>query len=258
MGFKDGDFILVEYTVRVKETGNIVDTTNEELARKENIYESGRIYGPVLIVIGKGWINKVVEDELREMSVGEEKTIEVPPEKAFGQRDPSKVKTFSLREFRRRNIDVKVGDVLDFGGVKGIVKSISGGRVVVDFNHPLAGKTLVYKVKVVAKLEDVKEKIKALAIRHLQIPGEELVIEYIPEEKKVVINIPTRYIAKKDIQYAKISLVTDILDMLKEDVEKVVFQEVFERKKPSEKTKSEEKGSEEKEAEKVSEASSEA
>ena len=258
MGFKDGDFILIEYTVRVKETGNIVDTTNEELAKKENIYESGRIYGPVLIVIGKGWINKVVEDALREMNVGEEKTIEVPPEKAFGQRDPSKVKTFSLREFRRRNINVKVGDVLDFGGVKGVVKSISGGRVVIDFNHPLAGKTLLYKVKVVAKLEDIKEKIKALAIRHLQIPGEELAVEYIPEEKKVVINIPTRYIAKKDIQYAKISLVTDILDMFKEDVEKVVFQEVFERKKPSEKTESEKQSSGEKEERKTSEASSEA
>ena len=94
-----------------------------------------------------------------------------------------------------------------------------------------------------------------MAVRHLQIPGEELTIEYVPEEKKVIISIPTRYIAKKDIQYAKISLVTDILDLLKDHVEKVVFQEIFERKKPSEKPKSEEQSSEEKkEAEKPSEA----
>lgn len=245
MGFNDGDFILIEYTVRVKETGNVVDTTDEALAKKENIYESGRVYGPVLIVIGKGWINKVVEDAVKEMNVGEEKVVEVPPEKAFGQRDPSKIRTFSLREFRRRNIDVKVGDVLDFGGVKGIVKSISGGRVVVDFNHPLAGKTLVYKIKIVSKLEDITEKIKALAVRHLQIPGEELEVKYISEEKKVVISIPTKYITRKDLQYAKVSLATSIYEFFKEDVEEIVFQEVFKFKKAEKKEETAEKKEEE-------------
>ncbi|ADI32613.1 peptidylprolyl isomerase [Staphylothermus hellenicus] len=241
MGFNEGDFVLVEYTVRVKETGNIVDTTDEALAKKENIYESGRIYGPALIVIGKGWINKVVEDTIKEMNIGEEKTVEVPPEKAFGQRDPSKVRIFSMREFRRRNIKVRVGDVIDFGGVKGIVKSISGGRVVVDFNHPLAGKTLIYKVKVVGELEDLVEKIRALAVRYLQIPGEELDVKYVSEEKKVIISIPTKYITRKDLQYAKVSLATSIYEFFKEDVDEVVFQEEFKFKKAEKKGEAEEK-----------------
>lgn len=257
MGFKDGDFILIEYTVRVKETGNIVDTTNEEIAKKENIYESDKVYGPVLIVIGKGWINKVVEESLKEAEVGEEKEIEVPPEKAFGKRDPSKVKVFSLREFRRRNIDVKVGDVLDFGGVKGIVKSISGGRVTVDFNHPLAGKTLIYKVKAVSKLEELVDKVRALAVRHLQIPGEEIKIEYSPEEKKLIISIPTKYMVKKDIQYGKISLVTDIYEFFKDQVDKVVFQEEFTLKKPEKKEETKTAEKEEKEASSQEEAGEE-
>lgn len=248
MGFRDGDFILVEYIVRVKETGNIVDTTNEEIARKENIYESDRVYGPALIVIGKGWINKVVEESLKEAEVEEEKEIEVPPEKAFGKRDPGKVKVFSLREFRRRNIDVKVGDVIDFGGVKGIVKNISGGRVIVDFNHPLAGKTLIYRVKVVSKLEELVDKVRALAVRHLQIPGDEIGIEYSPGEKKLIINIPTKYMAKKDIQYGKISLVTDIYEFFKDQVNKVVFQEEFTLKKPEEKGEAKTAEREEKQA----------
>ncbi|OYT41109.1 MAG: peptidylprolyl isomerase, partial [Desulfurococcales archaeon ex4484_58] len=104
MVFNDGDFILVEYSVRVKETGNLVDTSNEDLAKKEGVYDSDRLYGPTLIVIGKKWINEVVENVLKEMSVGEEKTVEVPPEKAFGPRDPGKVKVFSIREFQRRGI----------------------------------------------------------------------------------------------------------------------------------------------------------
>ena len=231
MSFNEGDFIVLEYTVRVKETGNIVDTTNEELAKKEGIYETGRLYGPTLIVLGKGWLNKYVEEKIKELDVGGEAEIEVPPEKAFGERDPSKVRVLSIREFRRRGYRVQVGDVVEVGGEKGVVKSVTGGRVIIDFNHPLAGKTLVYKIKIVRKLEKTEEKIKGLARRYLQIPEEELKIEYDPGEKKVVIEIPTKYMARRDIQYAKILLVTDIYDMLKDDVDKVVFQEVFTRQK---------------------------
>ncbi len=240
MPFKDGDFILVEYTVRVKETGNVIDTTSEELAKKENIYESGRVYGPVLVVIGRGWINEVVENALKEMNIGEEREVIVPPEKAFGERDPSKIKTISIREFRRRNINVRVGDIIEYGGERGIVKSISGGRVVVDFNHPLAGKTLIYKVKIVSKLEELTDKIRALAVRHLQVPGEELSIEYIPEEKKVVIIIPTKYMTRKDIQYGKIGLAADIYTFFKDSVKRIEFREVFEFEKKEEKISKEE------------------
>jgi len=237
MVFNDGDFVLIEYTIRVKETGNVVDTSDPELAKKENIYESERIYGPTLIVIGKKWVNEYVEEQLRNMSVGEERVIEVPPEKAYGDRDPARVKVFNLREFRKRGVDVRVGEVLDFGGVKGIVKSISGGRVVVDFNHPLAGKTLLYRVKVVEKIDNVVDKIRALASRHLGVSRDELEISYRVNDgvKEVEINIPSKYIAKRDIQYGKVSLTTDIFDLLKNDVDRVVYREVFERKKAEEK-----------------------
>jgi peptidylprolyl isomerase len=215
MPFNDGDFLLVEYTVRVKETGNIVDTTSEEIAKSENIYESGRLYGPVLVVLGKKWLNEMVEEELKKTDVGVEKEIIVPPEKAFGPRDPGKVKVYSLREFRRRNINVRLGDIVEIGGNRGIVKSISGGRVTVDFNHPLAGKTLIFKVKVVAKLEDFKDKIKALATRHLQIPMSEVGVDYDEEKKELTITIPSKYIAKKNLQYGKISLAADIHSFFK-------------------------------------------
>ncbi len=230
MALKDGDFILLEYTVHVKETGNIVDTTNEEIARKEGIYDSNRLYGPELVVIGKGWVIKGLDEALKELEPGAEKEIIVPPEKAYGTRDPSKIKVFSIREFRRRGIDVKLGDVIEYGGQTGIVKSISGGRVVVDFNHPLAGKTLIYKVRVVRKLEDPVDKARALTARHLGLKMEEVDLEYNVEEKTLYIKIPTKIMTKKDIQYAKIALVSNIFEFLKEDVKKIVFQEIFERR----------------------------
>ncbi len=248
MPLNNGDFVLIEYTARVKETGNIIDTTNEEIAKREGIYDSNKIYGPTLVIIGKGWVIKGLEEALKEMDVGVEKEIEIPPEKAYGERDPNKVKIVSMREFRRRGLDVKIGDVIDFGGVTGIVKSISGGRVVVDFNHPLAGKTLIYKVKVVKKLEDVNEKLKALAARHLRLKPNEIQVTYDSNEKTVYINIPTRIMTRKDIQYAKIALVTDIYELFKEEVKKIVFQEIFERKEE----KKEEKEKEEKTSEEAS------
>jgi peptidylprolyl isomerase len=232
MVFNQGDFILVEYTVRVKETGTLLDTTDQELAKKENIYEADRLYGPTLVVLGRRWMNEVVEQELMKMEVNEEREVEVPPEKAFGERDSGKVKTFSLREFQRRGYSVNVGDVVEVGGVKGVVKSISGGRVVVDFNHPLAGRTLVYKVKVVGKLEEFKDRVKALASRHLNITGSDIDVAYDEAEKKLVVSIPGKYLSRRELNYSKISLATDIFDMFKDVVEKLVFQETLSKTQP--------------------------
>ncbi|WP_440059980.1 FKBP-type peptidyl-prolyl cis-trans isomerase [Thermogladius sp. 4427co] len=230
MAFEKGDFLLVEYTVRVKETGNVVDTTDPNLAKQENIYDELRVYGPTLIVLGKGWLNPFVEEELLKFSEGEEKTIEVTPDKAFGERDPGKVKIYSLREFAKRGYEVKVGDVVETESGRGIVKSISGGRVVVDFNHPLAGKILLYKVKVVKKLTDIREKLLYLAVRHLNIPSEELKVELDEASKRILVSIPGKYITRRELPYAKISLATDILDMFKDVVNEVVFQESIVRK----------------------------
>lgn len=231
MSVSEGEFILVDYTVYVKETGNIVDTTSEELAKKENVYDPNKQYGPQILVIGKGWLHQVVENEIKGMNINEEKTIEIPPEKAFGTRDPSKVKVFSLRDFHRRGYSVNVGDVVEIGGVKGVVKSINGGRVVVDFNHPLAGKTLVYRVKVVSRLENIVDKIRHLASRHLRIPVNEVEVEYSGENKEVVINIHNKYMSKPELQYGKVALASDILDLFKEGIDRIVFKEVVSRTK---------------------------
>ncbi|MEM2078952.1 MAG: peptidylprolyl isomerase [Thermosphaera sp.] len=232
MPFNPGDFILVEYVVRIKETGTLLDTTDQELAKKENIYEADKLYGPSLVVLGRGWMNELVEQELMKMDVNEEKEIEVPPERGFGERDSSKVKTFSLKEFQRRGYSLNVGDVVEVGGVKGVVKSISGGRVVIDFNHPLAGKTLVYKVKVVGKIEDFKDKVKALASRHLSIVSNDIDVSYDEGEKKLLVGIPGKYLSRRELNYSKISLATDLFDLFKDAVEKLVFQETLSRTMP--------------------------
>lgn len=229
MPFNKGDFVLIEYTVRVKETGALLDTTSAELAKQENIYDANKLYGPTLIVLGKNWINSIVEEWILNANENSEGEIEVPPSKAFGERDPSKVKVFSLRELVRRGYTPSVGDVVEINGAQGIVKQISGGRVIVDFNHPLAGKTLVYKVKVVKKLEGFEEKVKALSSRHLRIPQEEITVNYDESEKKLVITVPGKYVSRGDINFAKITLTRDVFELFKDHVSVLVFNEVFKR-----------------------------
>ncbi|ADV65572.1 peptidylprolyl isomerase FKBP-type [Desulfurococcus mucosus DSM 2162] len=229
MALSKGDFILVEYNVRVKETNTLLDTTDAELAKKENIYEEGKVYGPTLIILGRGWLNESVEEELLKHDVGSEVEVEVPPEKAFGERSPDKVKTFSLREFQRRGLSVSVGDVVEVEGRQGVVKNISGGRVTIDFNHPLAGKTLVFKVKIVGKLEDTVEKLKALASRYLKIPSSEIEVSLLSDEKKLTVTIPGKYLSKRDLGYSKLALAADVFDTFKDSVSTLVFQDVVSR-----------------------------
>jgi len=158
----DGDFVKISYTGRSAVTGKVFDTTNAEKAKEAGISEEGRKYTPILIVLGKGNIVKGLETALKGMGVGEQKSVELSPENAFGNRDPNLVRIMPLAEFKRREIDPFPGMLLDLDGMKGIVKSVSGGRVMIDLNHPLAGEKLVYDVKVEEKLTDQNSKIGAL------------------------------------------------------------------------------------------------
>jgi len=167
------DVIKLHYTGKIKETGEIFDTTYEDVAKEAGIYNEKGIYGPVPIAVGAGHVIKGLDEALEGLEVGKKYTLEIPPEKAFGKRDPKLIKTFTIGQFRRQGIypfpglDVEIET--DSGKkLKGRVMSVSSGRVRVDFNHPFAGKTAVYEVEILEKIEDPIEKVKALI--ELRIP----------------------------------------------------------------------------------------
>jgi len=154
--------VEIEYVGRVKETGEIFDLTDEELARKEGIYNKNARYGPVKIIVGENFVIKGLEEEIKKMEVGEEKKFTILPEKAFGKRDPKLVKVVPESEFRKQKITPIPGLIVDFGYLKARIQSVSSGRVRLDFNHPLAGKEVEYKVKILRKIENKEEKIKTI------------------------------------------------------------------------------------------------
>ncbi|MEM3153736.1 MAG: peptidylprolyl isomerase, partial [Candidatus Bathyarchaeia archaeon] len=162
MALQKGDFILLDYMAKVKETGEVFDTTIEEIAKRERLYKEGEIYEPKLVVVGEGWVLKALDESLANMEIGKTETVEIPPEKAFGARDPEKVRRVPLRHLTAKGITPTLGMRLEYDGKMATVRAIGAGRVLLDFNPPLAGKTLVYEVTVKKKLETPEEKIAAL------------------------------------------------------------------------------------------------
>ncbi|ASJ02553.1 peptidylprolyl isomerase [Thermococcus profundus] len=187
-----GDVVRLHYTGKVKETGEIFDTTYEEVAKEAGIYSEKGIYGPVPIAVGAGHVLRGLDEQLEGLEVGKKYEIIVPPEKGFGKRDPKLIKTFTLGQFRRRGMYPIPGMEIEFEGsdgkkLRGRVLSVSSGRVRVDFNHPYAGKHLVYEVEVVEKVEDPIEKVKAMIeLRLPMVDKEKVVIEV--GEKDVTVN----------------------------------------------------------------------
>src|SRR3972149_5374354 len=165
MTLQKGDFILINYTAKVKETNEVFDTTIEETSKKEHLHKEGEIYEPKLIVIGEGWVLKTLDEGLITMELSKVASDEIPPEKAFGARDPEKVKRVPLKHLTDKGIDLAIGARIEYNGKMAIVRSIGAGRVLLDYNPPLAGKTLMYEVTVQKKLETNEEKIAALVHR---------------------------------------------------------------------------------------------
>ncbi|MGC9190909.1 MAG: FKBP-type peptidyl-prolyl cis-trans isomerase [Candidatus Micrarchaeia archaeon] len=162
MAFKDGDFIEIEYTAWNAADNGVIFTTDEKKAKEAGIYDEKGRYGPVLVVLGSRSVVKGLEKGLHEMSLNETKRFELSPEEAFGERSEELVKVIPLSEFRKRDIAPYPGMSIDIDNMPAIVKSVNSGRVVVDANHPYAGRKIVYEVKVVKQLLDDKEKIQGL------------------------------------------------------------------------------------------------
>lgn len=166
-----GDFVTINYTARVKETDKIFDTTFEDVARKEGIHTENAKYGPVTVVLGARHVIRGLEKALLDMEVGEEKEVDIEPEEAFGKRKRSLVTKVLLREFHKHNLSPRPGMQIEINNRWATVRSVSSGRVILDFNHPLSGKVVHYSVELLNTVEDTKEQIEAL-LTLLKIKGE--------------------------------------------------------------------------------------
>ncbi|HUT82234.1 MAG TPA: hypothetical protein VMZ29_13615 [Candidatus Bathyarchaeia archaeon] len=224
---KQGDFIKITFNLLVKETGRIIETTDEKTAKKADIYDEKSSYGPRLMIVGNEEMYlKRLNEEIIGKEVSSKFKCSIPPEETFGQWDNTKVKLLGRKELVAKNIIPEVGRQIQWGNQTGIVKNVVGGRVRVDFNHPLVGQIITYEVNILEKINGVKNQIEALI--DYRIPGIDLSTFTIIDEKgKVTISIPEELLTKDlYIQLRKIRIASDINANIP-DKKEVVFIDSF-------------------------------
>ncbi|MFA5077514.1 MAG: peptidylprolyl isomerase [Candidatus Micrarchaeia archaeon] len=206
---KKGDFVRIEYT-GYDDAGNVFDSTSGEIAKEIHGKE-----GSMLIVFGFDYIVPGMADAITAMKKGEQKEFTLSPEKAFGSRDPSRLKVFSLSEFHRKEIDPYPGAIIqletEFGTLNGLVKSVNSGRVLMDFNHPLADKNIRYNLKLCDVFESPAEKVSEL-VKDLDIQGTASLLG----EKAVVLmkkGQPDAQVKKTRLTVAVKSTIPEIKDL---------------------------------------------
>ena len=135
---KNGDSVSVNYTGRL-EDGTIFDTSIQE----------GRT--PLTAKLGEGQLIPGFENGLIGMLIGEKKTIEIEPQDAYGEVNEMMIQEVNLNQVPE---NVKVGDMLQgqnqYGPVQVTVKEVKESTAVLDMNHPLAGKKLIFDLEVVS------------------------------------------------------------------------------------------------------------
>ncbi len=162
MPIDEKTFVKMDYTGREKDSGKVFDTTLEDVAEEAGIYNEEKDYHPMILAVGSSQLIPKLHDEIKKLDVGEKETIEIPCEDAFGKRDPSLIQLVPMKDFKKQDIKPFVGMPLTLDGQQGVVRTISGGRVRVDFNHELAGKDITYEVEIIDIIDDYKEIIKGL------------------------------------------------------------------------------------------------
>jgi len=234
MPFEKGDMVLIDYVAKVKETGEVFDTTIEDVAKKERLYKEGEIYEPKLVAVGEGWVLKALDESLLNLELNKTTPVEIPSDKAFGSRDPEKVRLVPLRRLIAKGITPQLGMRVEVDGKLAVVRTMGAGRVQLDFNPPLAGKTLIYEVTVQKKLETKEEKINALI--HRRIPAVDVTKFTLKMGKKtsktIEINVPEEAFYVEGIQLAKRGIATDIQKFFPETAT-IKFVETFTKKEPT-------------------------
>src|SRR5437879_5150132 len=229
MAVKPGDFLLVNYTLKVKESGETVDTTFDSVAKESHIHREDSTFGPKFIILGEGWLPKGLEESLVGLDPGTNKTVELTPEKGFGAREPGKMRLVPLRRFKDQEYPTP-GKQVEFEGRPAVVRAVGAGRVQVDFNHPLAGRTLVYDVSIDKVLEDENEKIlNLIALRIPEVAKEKFALK--KHQSDLTIEVPEEAFYLKGLQVAKKAVTSDLQKFF-HDIDTVAFQEVFKRSEP--------------------------
>lgn len=161
------------------------------------------------------------------MEPGKTATVELSPDKGYGARDPSKMRLVPLRRFREKGIAPLPGSQIEFDGRPAVVRAVGAGRVQVDYNHPLAGRTLVYDVLIEKVLEDYTEKVLNIISRRIpEVPRDGFVLTR--DQDNLTIEVPEEAFYLSGLQVAKKAVTADLQKYFP-SIDSISFRETFKK-----------------------------
>ncbi len=218
MTIQKGDFIRVSYTG--KNDDRVYDTTDEEVAKANEIYNEKGKYGGDVIIVGAGHTVAGLDEELVGKEVGYSGSVTIPPEKAFGMRNPELIETIPVTKFEQMP---QVGMPVQVDGRQGIVIRAIGRMAQVDFNRFLAGQTVTYDYEIKEKIEDNEGKVKGLLGLYI---GKEFSVEI--KDSTATVEIPPEITFNQRWLMSKRQIANELIENT--DIKEVVYLERY--KKP--------------------------
>jgi FKBP-type peptidyl-prolyl cis-trans isomerase 2 len=200
-----GDLVRLDFELWSEIGGKteLLDTTREEVGQQAAVKpEEGHPWGPRPHEIGGEYFPAGIENSLVGAKIGEEVVREFSPADAFGERDPDLIELFSMHEIqrlpemRREDAHLEIGTNLTIEGRRGRVVSLTAARVRVDFNPPFAGRKVRGKFKIVERIEETAEQVRAIVELHY---GRSAEFHVETHERTVTIKIPDR--SKFDVHW---------------------------------------------------------
>ncbi len=162
MAIAQYDFVEIDYVGTIKASGKVFDVTKKADAKKHDLYNEKSAYAPRLIGVGLGYVIRGLDAALLGKEIGKSYTVDIASADAFGPRDKKLLQVVATKVLLAQKIRPAVGLTIYAGNRIGTIRSVAGGRCTVDFNHPLAGKDLSYTFTIVAKVDDLQEKVSSL------------------------------------------------------------------------------------------------
>lgn len=244
MAIKEGDFVRLNFTGKIKETDEVFDTTSEDIAEEAGILVENKTYGPIPIIVGGNHLLKAIDDAIIGTEAGDAVHVSVTPENGFGQRNPNFIQLIPMKEFKKQGMTPFPGMKIQSEGTTGKILTVNGGRVKVDFNHELAGKDLVYDVEVTEIIADEEEKIKSMIELHYSNPNmdiEKTEIDIVDGVANIKLDEMAKFDQKSymDVTFARFRIAKDIWDNI-DEITKVNFVDEFEKKEEADEEAEEE------------------
>ena len=187
MTVKKGDFISLNFTGKLKDSGEVFDTTVASVAKEHDMQppQKGKGFEPLIIVVGEHQVIPGLDKALVGKEVGKNYSEDFADVDAFGKKRADLMKLVPMSLFKKENLKPFPGLQVNVDDQVGTIRSVSGGRVIVDFNHPLSSKDVTYDFTVEKIISDMQEKVKAFATM-LHIPSKKIEVT----GEKAIITMP--------------------------------------------------------------------